>query len=289
MIEVDGHEPTRGELQDAALNPYGHFTAMQVRDGRTRGLDLHLARLDEANRAVFGEALDGDRVRGMIRHALAGAGSADASVRVIVRGAGEVGISSGPDDGPGVRVFVTVRAPFTMPADATQRLKSAAYQRAVAHIKRPGDFGQGYVIDRAIDAGYDDALLVAPDGTIAESGIANIAFFDAATSPDDSNPDVANPGAANPAAVNPSVVWPDAPVLPGITMQLVAPRLAEYGMPSRTARVTLDELGRFAGACVTNSRGIAAVSRIDDVELPIATEFVKALHAAYDSVPWDVI
>lgn len=257
MIEVDGHEPTREELQDAALNPYGHFTAMQVRGGRTRGLDLHLSRLDEANRAVFGSPLDGELVRDLIRHALVGANAAGASVRVIVRAAGEH---------PGVRVFVTVREPFTMPADATQRLKSAVYQRAVAHIKRPGDFGQGYVIDRANDAGYDDALLVAADGTIAESGIANIAFFDAAGS---------------------SVVWPDAPVLPGITMQLVAPRLAEYGMPSRTSHVALDEVTRFAGACVTNSRGIAAVTGIDDVEIPIATEFVKALNAAYDSVPWD--
>lgn len=258
-IEVDGHEPTREELQDAALDTYGHFTAMQVRDGRTRGLDLHLTRLDEANRTLFGEPLHDSRVRELIRHALASAGATDASVRVIVRGAGE---------GPGVRVFVTVRAAFTMPADATQRLKSAVYQRAVPQVKRPGDFGQSYFIDRAEDAGFDDALLVAPDGTVAEAGIANIAFFDAAES---------------------SVVWPDAPVLPGITMQLVTPRLADYGMPSRAARVTLDEVGRFAGACVTNSRGIAAVTAVDDIELPVATEFVKALHAAYDSVPWDSI
>lgn len=261
MIEVDGHEPTREELQDAALNTYGHFTAMQVRDGRTRGLDLHIARLDEANSALFAEPLDGERVRELIRHALANSGNTDASVRVIVRGAG---------DGPGVRVFVVVRAPFTMPANATQRLKSAVYQRTVAQIKRPGDFGQSYFIDRAVAAGYDDALLVAEDGTVAEAGIANIAFFDAA-------------------AARPSAIWPDAPVLPGITMQLVAPRLSEQGMPSRTARVTLDDLSQFAGACVTNSRGIAAVSRIDDVEIPVAGDFVKAMHAAYDSVPWDVI
>jgi branched-subunit amino acid aminotransferase/4-amino-4-deoxychorismate lyase len=261
-IEVDGsREPTREELQDAALNAYGHFTAMQVRDGRTRGLDLHLTRLDAANRELFAVPLDRDRVRALIRHALASSGSTDASVRVIVRGAGL-------GDGGGVRVFVTVRPPFTMPADATQRLKSAPYQRAVAHIKRPGDFGQSYFIDRATAAGYDDALLVAEDGTIAEAGIANIAFFDATT---------------------PAVIWPDAPVLAGITMQLVTARLAEYGMPSRTAHVTLDDVGRFAGACVTNARGIAAVTRIDEVEIPIAAEFVKALQAAYDSVPSDAI
>jgi branched-subunit amino acid aminotransferase/4-amino-4-deoxychorismate lyase len=257
IFEVDGHEPTREELQDAALDTYGHFTAMQVRDRRTRGLDLHLARLDAANRELFAAPLDGDHVRSLIRHALAGADTADASVRVIVRER---------------HVFVTVREPFTMPADATQRLKSVPYLRTAAHIKRPGDFGQSYHIDRAADAGYEDALLVSPDGAIAEAGIANIAFLDLAGT-----------------TTGPSVVWPDAPVLAGITMQLVAPRLADFGMPSRTSRVMLSELDRYAGACVTNSRGIAAVTRIDDVDLPQASEFVKAMHAAYDSVPWDAI
>ena len=268
-MEVNGHEPTREELRDAALDTYGHFTAMQVRDGGVRGLDLHLTRLADANHALFGSALEGERVRELIRHALAGSGRRDASVRVIVRGAGEVRTSDGSDVGE--RVFVTVRAAFHMPAHASQRLMSATYQRAVAHIKRPGDFGQGYFIDRAKDAGYDDALLVGEDGAIAEAAIANIAFFDA------DGPH------------GPSVVWPAAPVLPGITMQLIAPRLAGLGMPSRSARVTLTDLGSYAGACVTNSRGIAAVRAIDDVELPVAAEFVKALNAAYDAVPWDAI
>ena len=54
-----------------ALGSYGHFTAMQVRAGATRGLPLHLARLDAANRELFGVPL---------------AGQADASVRVYVYG-----------------------------------------------------------------------------------------------------------------------------------------------------------------------------------------------------------
>ena len=42
-----------------ALGSYGHFTAMQVRAGATRGLPLHLARLDAANRELFGVPLAG--------------------------------------------------------------------------------------------------------------------------------------------------------------------------------------------------------------------------------------
>ncbi|HEX4787758.1 MAG TPA: aminotransferase class IV [Actinospica sp.] len=273
-LEIDGHQPSVEELRDAALSSYGHFTAMQVRGGRTRGLALHIARLDAANRELFGAGLDGDYIRRLIRHALdgwdagdgrdagdgggrEGGGAGDASLRVVVREPGS--------DGGAARVFVVVRPPYEMP-DATQRLKSVPYVRTVPHIKRAGDFGQSYHIDRAAEAGYDDALLVEADGTVAEAGIANIAFFDGG-----------------------SVVWPDATVLAGITMQLIAPRLADHGMPSRTARVALTDVERFSGACVTNSRGIAAVDRIDDTPVPVAPAFVKALRDAYASVPWDAI
>jgi prepilin-type processing-associated H-X9-DG protein len=254
-LEADGHEPTGAELRDAVLSTYGHFTAMQVRRGAVRGLALHLARLDSANRELFGLPLDGAHIRSLVRHALVGS-SGDASVRVIVRQRG---------DGAGVRVFVSVRPPFEMPAGARQALKSTPYLRPVPHIKRPGDFGHAYVIDRAVAAGFDDALLVGPDGLVAEAGIANIAFFDGH-----------------------GVIWPDAPQLAGITMQLVAPLLAAH-MPSRTTRVLLDDVPAMAGAVVTNSRGIAAVARIDEVGLPDAPDFVDALTAAYESVIWDEI
>jgi len=262
ILEVDGHEPSVEELRDAALNSYGHFTAMQVRSGRTRGLALHLERLDAANRELFGAGLDGNHLRDLMRHALAGgggnrAGSVDASLRVIVREPGPAGGRP--------RVFVSVRPPYQMP-DTPQRLKSVPYVRAVAHVKRPGDFGQAYYIDQAVAAGYDDALLVDQDGAIAEAGIANIVFFDGH-----------------------SAVWPDAPILAGITMQLVAPRLADHGMPSRTAKVTLADVASLSGACVTNSRGIAAVDRIDGTPVPVPPAFVKAMHDAYTSVPWDEI
>ncbi len=72
LIEIDGRPPELAELQRIALDGSGHFTSMQVRGGRIRGLDLHLARLDEGSRELFGSGLDGERVRSCIRHALAG-------------------------------------------------------------------------------------------------------------------------------------------------------------------------------------------------------------------------
>ena len=61
----------------------GHFTALQVRDGKTLGLEFHLARLDAATRELFGLGLDGDRVRRYFRHTLAD-DVEDATVRVNV-------------------------------------------------------------------------------------------------------------------------------------------------------------------------------------------------------------
>ena len=82
-MEIDGQSATVAQLSAAAPAGYGHFTAMQVRNRRVRGLGLHLARLDAANREMFGTGLDTTAVLGYIRHAL-GEQTRDASVRVYV-------------------------------------------------------------------------------------------------------------------------------------------------------------------------------------------------------------
>ena len=63
---------------------YGHFSSMQVRDGRVDGLDLHFERLDRSSREVFGKPLAADRVRADLRAALEHAGTGDRSLRVNV-------------------------------------------------------------------------------------------------------------------------------------------------------------------------------------------------------------
>ncbi len=68
-IEIEGHAATVESLWSAVGRGYGHFTAMQVRDRKVRGADLHLARLKEGSLALFGAGLDGERVRELIRHA----------------------------------------------------------------------------------------------------------------------------------------------------------------------------------------------------------------------------
>jgi branched-subunit amino acid aminotransferase/4-amino-4-deoxychorismate lyase len=252
-IEIDGQPAGPELLRLQPLGGYGHFTAMQVRDRRTRGLDLHLARLEAANRELFGIDLDRDLIRAHIRHAL-GDDIADASVRVYI-------VESGDE----IPVVVTVRGPQEPPATAL-RLKSVPYQRPAAHIKHLGGFGQTYHIRDVTRAGYDEALLTGPDGVVAEGGITNVGFWDGT-----------------------AVVWPDAPALAGITMQLVDRGLAGRGDPARRRPVYLRDVPSYAAAFVTNSHGVAAVERIDDVAVPVRPELMKTLVDIYDSTPWDLI
>ncbi|HEX6336288.1 MAG TPA: aminotransferase class IV [Jiangellaceae bacterium] len=235
---------------------YGHFTAMQVRDRATRGLRLHLARLDAANKLLFGEPLDAGAVRERLRRELDG--RADASVRFAVRRpAGEPG--SAPS------TVVTVDKPVTMPAGPL-RLKSVTYQRPLAHIKHLASAGHGGHRRRVLDAGSDEALLTDADGVISEGAITNVGFLDGT-----------------------AVVWPDAPCLAGITMQVIIPALAARGVRSVRRVVRLGDVGSFDGAFVTNSWGVATVGAIDDAEIPAGEAFAHTLAAAYEAVPWDPI
>ncbi len=254
-IEINGQAATADRLAYPAIANYGHFTAMQVRAGAVRGLGLHLTRLDQATRELFGGGLDGDLVRARARHAL-GPGYPDASLRISV---------FQPDGDEQPSVMVVVRPPAEPPA-GPQRLTAVRYQRPAAHLKHVGTFGLIYYGRAAQRAGFDDALLTGPDGVIAEGGITNIGFLDQDT-----------------------VIWPSAPSLAGITMQLVTGALTERGIPSRREPVRLGDLASFRAVFVTNSLGVAPVAQVDDQILATDPGFTATLTEAYESVPWDRI
>ncbi|APE21515.1 MULTISPECIES: aminotransferase class IV [Streptomyces] len=193
-IEIDGDPAADPALLATLMSGYGHFTAMQVRDGRVKGLDLHLARLDGATRELFGQELPGRRVRALIAGALKTSGQRDASVRVYVY------------EGP--RIAVTVAPPTPDGPGAPRRLTTVEYWRPAAHIKHLGGFGQSYHLEAARRAGYDEALLTSPYGEIAEGAITNIGFWDGS-----------------------SLVWPSAPCLDGIAMLLLRSRLESVSRP----------------------------------------------------------
>ena len=158
-IEVNGHPADEAALSLLEHEGWGHFTAMQVRRGGTRGLDLHLSRLEAAHREVYGRALEGEEVRAGIRHALGG--QLDASVRVYGYWAGQI---------------VTVREPQDMPR-RPHSMTAQHFQRPLARLKHVGSWGQGRFREIALAAGFDEALLVDEAGKISEGTITNVGFW----------------------------------------------------------------------------------------------------------------
>ncbi|HEV2257401.1 MAG TPA: aminotransferase class IV [Streptosporangiaceae bacterium] len=158
-VEVNGHQADQAALSLLEHEGWGHFTAMQVRGGRTRGLGLHLSRLAAAHHDVYGRALGEQEVRARIRHALGG--QADASVRVYGYWAG---------------LIVTVREPQDMPR-RPHSMTAVHFQRPLARLKHVGSWGQGRFREIALAAGLDEGLLVDQAGRISEGTITNVGFW----------------------------------------------------------------------------------------------------------------
>ncbi|HEX6339961.1 aminotransferase class IV [Umezawaea sp.] len=246
-IEIDGRPATTDTLAHPATSTTGNFTAVQVRDRKVRGLDLHLVRLRAASREMFDRDLDTDLVLAHVRHALSD-DVVDASLRVYV---------FQPEDE--LSIMVTVNPPGEPPS-TPQRLRSVPYTRPFPHLKHLGGFAQAHHATLARRDGYDDALLVTPEGLVTEGTTTNIGFFQGDT-----------------------VVWPDAPLLLGVTMQLIN---AALPTPPRLAEIHLEDLPQFDAAFLTNARGIVPVSAVDDLEFPVDQHRHKKLADAYNTTPW---
>jgi branched-subunit amino acid aminotransferase/4-amino-4-deoxychorismate lyase len=247
-VEVNGQEADETGLSLLEYQGWGHFSAMQVRGGRTRGVGLHLARLEAAHREVYGRALSGAEVRARIRHALAD--QLDASVRVYGYWAG---------------LIVTVREPHDMPC-RPHSMTAVHFQRPLARLKHVGSWAQGRFGEVARAAGFDEGLLVDEAGRISEGTITNVGFW--------------RDGA---------VIWPDAPMLPGITMLLLRRQLTAAGIRQADAIVRVQDLASYDGMILCNARGWAPVSRVDELALTQDEVFTGIVAAAFDGCPWDEI
>jgi branched-subunit amino acid aminotransferase/4-amino-4-deoxychorismate lyase len=195
-LELDGRAATLEDIWSLDRSGLGHFTAMQVRDRTTLGLDFHLARLDAA-RASCSASDWTARVRACIRHALRATSRTRPCVNVFRRTAD-------------VSLMVSVRPPAPAPKQELG-LQSVEYQRPAAHIKHASGFGQGYFSGLAGGNGFDEALFVGPDGRVSEGSVTNIAFVD-----------------------GDAIVWPDAPALRGIMMHVLQREPDAAGVPWRT-------------------------------------------------------
>ncbi|GAA4973836.1 branched-subunit amino acid aminotransferase/4-amino-4-deoxychorismate lyase [Nonomuraea thailandensis] len=259
VVQRNGQAATVDDLAPLAFAGYAHFTAMQVREGRVRGLDLHLERLRHASVTLFGQALPDDRVRSHVRAALE-AGPADLSLTATVYSpAGEFTVA-GADVAPELLIR-------TGPAASGPRgplaLTTVEHERVLPAVKHVGEVAKTYFLREAVAQGFDDAAFVDRRGRLSEASIWNLAFWDGS-----------------------AVVWPVAEMLTGTTMSIVRRQLRHLAIPQRDQEVRPADLPSMAGAVVMNSwtPGVA-VHRIGSTALPEAPSFVELLHRAYENEP----
>ncbi|HEX8804042.1 MAG TPA: aminotransferase class IV [Acidimicrobiales bacterium] len=257
MAELDGRPADPAALAALALTGYGHYTSMRVEGDRVRGLALHLDRLGRDCRLLFDADLDTDRVRHLVRHALAGVPQ-PVVARVTVFDPDLT--AARPGAGARPRVLVTTRPAVDLP-EPPLRLHAVRHQREAPEVKHVAVFGALRSRRAAQRAGFDDALLVDVGGTVAEAATSNVGFV-----------------------AGDRLVWPAAPMLPGVTMALLE---RVHDGPVGREPVTLGDLGRFDAALATNAvAGVRAVACVDDVGWAgDGHPVLAALRAAYAALP----
>ncbi|MGO1073665.1 aminotransferase class IV family protein [Lysobacter sp. CA199] len=255
----NGRPAVAEDLIPLAFAGHAHFTAMQVRAGRVRGLDLHLRRLREASMTLFGQALPDERTLAYLRAALQ-AGPQDLSlVATVYSPAGEF---TAADEAARLDLLVRTSAAASGPSGPLA-LSVVEYERYLPRLKHVGEVAKTHAMREAIAQGYDDAAFVDRQGRLSEASIWNLAFWDGQ-----------------------AVVWPQAPMLGGTTMAIVRRQLQRLGVAQREQEIRAADLPALAGAVVMNSwtPGVA-VHRIGATELPPAPDFLRLLHEAYRAEP----
>lgn len=260
-IEINGRAPRIDELAFLAQVNYGHFTSMQVRDRSVRGLGLHLQRLANATRDLFGSELDIDQVRRWIRQIL---DEDPVSLRITVFSqALDRSFLERPVPADVLIATSPARAPRTQPL----RLLSIRHERAVPQIKHVGTFGLFHHWRQARLAGFDDVVFTTVDGEISEGSIWNIGFWDGKR-----------------------LIWPSAPALPGITMQLLDVRLRANGFETVVRPVFQDQLEGFRCAFTMNSGSVGPmIASIDSQSFDVDGRLMQMLTAAYESQAMEAI
>lgn len=253
----NGKPATTDDLAPLAFAGYAHFTAMQVRDHAVRGLDLHLDRLREASDELFGDHIPDERILELLSSAVK-ISPPDVSVSCYISSRpGEFMRSRGTLD---LDVLIKVTGPASPPATPLS-LAVYPHERYLPHVKHVGEVAKTQLLRRANAHGFDDAVFTTASGHLSEATIWNIAFWDGR-----------------------SVIWPEAHVLPGVTMQILNRQLAASGTHQVTRPTCASDLGgEIAGAVMNSWTPGLPVARIGEQSLADTDDLVSLLHQAYAS------
>lgn len=255
---IDGQLATPDDLAHQALVNYGAYTSFRVEGGAARGLDRHLARLEQSALALFGEAVAEGRLRELMRLAVGGREACWLRVSLFSPEIGhrDPGFVGAP------RVMTAVFDP-PAPLAGSVRLMALDYEREAPELKHTATFGLMRARRAARAAGFDDALFLDRDGRISEGSLWNIGFVRGET-----------------------VVWPQAPMLAGVTQATLQDGLAKAGVSQQTRPVSLNDLLTFDGAFICNSATPAAsVTAIDGVTLAEPADLIERLRGFWAAAP----
>lgn len=259
IVQLNGKPATAEDLAPLAFAGYAHVTAMQVRDRVVRGLDLHLARLRAASDELFGRHLPDTQVRGHLRTALEAA-PRDVSLTCFLTS--RPGEFMPADDAVGLDVLIRVTDPVEPPTGPIA-LDVVQHERHLPHVKHVGEVAKTLYLRAANARGFDDAAFEDRSGRLSEATIWNLAFWSGE-----------------------SVIWPEADVLPGITMQILTRRLHARGVRQQTREIRRSDLAGRLSAVVMNSWTPAIpLTRLGDHQLVQDPAFGRLLHAAYADEP----
>lgn len=259
MAELNGVTVEAVDLQQLALVNYGHFTSMRVDDQRVRGLERHLDRLVDDCRVLFNADLARGDVRRFVRQAV-GDRQGSFVVRVTVFDPTlDLGMPSARGE---PKILVTTRPAAAWPLPPL-RIQSAIYVRELPKIKHVGLFGALWHRRVAQLNGFDDVVFRNEGGFVSEGGTWNVGFYDGE-----------------------KIVWPDADVLPGVTMHLVS----DLGVKCISAPVSVDAISGMQAAFATNTTiGVRPINVIDDVVFPSNSNVLMELQRHYAAIVGDAL
>lgn len=173
LQELIGKKLGLDNLKTLTFIPYGHFTSMQVRNNRVKGLDSHIQRLRESTRTLFGIDMSGEKIKDYVSH-IREENHPDITIRVNIfsRSLNIEEIKKSD-----LQVLITSSDPI-YPVTSSVFVQTKVYIRIIPEIKHVGialgllSFQKEIPINTNHDIVYADK-----EGNIAESSTWNIGFY----------------------------------------------------------------------------------------------------------------
>lgn len=210
-----------------------------------------------ASLSLFGKAFEDAHVLAQLATAVSSSPTAHSLVATVFSHDGEFTAA-----GPTLGLLIRTTAPACGPWPPV-RLMLAEHERSIPEIKHVGESSKTLLLREAVAQGFDDAAFMDRHGRIGEATIWNLAFWDGER-----------------------VIWPEADILPGVTMRILQRQLRRVGVAQKHATITVDTLKGYQGAALMNSwtPGVE-VHEIGNVAFPATPDFLRHLQAAYANEP----